>query len=131
VDPLFDYADTFHDENAIRSAHGGELKSNHNLSALADQSIERLSYQPFILGVEHGRRLVEQQHGCILQYRARNGQALAFAAREGRPALADRRVLALRQRRDETISRRHDCGLLHFVERGLRPGEVDVLADAA
>jgi hypothetical protein len=36
-EPLFDNAATFHDENAICSAHGGEPMSNHNRSALAYQ----------------------------------------------------------------------------------------------
>ena len=57
--PLFDNASAFHDENAVRPAHGGESMSNHDRSALARQAIERLQHQPFAFGVERRSRLVE------------------------------------------------------------------------
>ena len=46
------------------------------------------------LAVERGRRLVEDQDRRVLQHHAREGDALALAARELDAALADVRVVA-------------------------------------
>ena len=47
--------------------------------------------------VERGRRFVENQYRGALQDRARDRDALFFAARQLEAALADRRRVALRQ----------------------------------
>jgi hypothetical protein len=47
------------------------------------------------------RRLVEQEQRRLAQHRARNGDALALAARERHAALANLRIVALRQALDE------------------------------
>ena len=52
-------------------------------------------------GVERRGRLVEDQHGRVFQDRARDGQALALAAGQPEPALADERVQPLGHFPDE------------------------------
>ena len=50
--------------------------------------------------VEVRRRLVEHEHGRVGEQGAREREALALAAREPRPVLADERVEAVGERRD-------------------------------
>ena len=57
-----------------------------------------LEHAPLGLGVERRGRLVEDQDRRVLQHRARDRDALALAGRELRAALAERRVVAVRQR---------------------------------
>ena len=54
-------------------------------------------------GVDRGGRVVEDQDARVGQQRARDRQALALAAGERQPALADARVVALGQALDELV----------------------------
>jgi hypothetical protein len=56
--------------------------------------------------VERGRRLVEYQYRGALEDRARDCDALLFAARQLEAALADRRRVAFRQPRGEIVDLR-------------------------
>ena len=80
--------------------------------------------------VDGARRLVEDQDRGVLQERSSERDPLALAAREAHSALADRGVVAVRQRDDEVVRARrfrggHDVGLA-----GVRARVRDVLGDA-
>jgi hypothetical protein len=60
---------------------------------------QRLLHQLLAFGVERRGRLVEQQDRRVAQDGAGDRDALALAARQHDAALADRRVVALRQLR--------------------------------
>ena len=68
--------------------------------------VERGLHQRLALGIERRGRLVEQQQRRVAQDRARDRDALALAARQRDAALADRRVVALRQPADELVGER-------------------------
>ena len=61
--------------------------------------------------VERRGRLVEQQDRRRLEDRARDGDALLLAARQLQAALADLRLVAVRQRADEVVDLRELRGL--------------------
>ena len=63
--------------------------------------VERLLHEPLGLRVERRGRLVEHEDRRVAQDRARDREPLLLAAREAVAALADDRVVALRQRRDQ------------------------------
>ena len=77
--------------------------------------------------VERRRRLVEDDDRRIFQQRARDRHTLLLAARQLEPALADRRVVALRRRRDELVDLRRPRGRDHLVAAGARPAVCDVV----
>ena len=54
-------------------------------------ALDRLLHRALAFGVERARRLVEQQHRRVAQDRPGDGDALALAARQHHPALADSR----------------------------------------
>ena len=65
----------------------------------------------------------------VLQNRARDGDALALAARQLHAALADQRLITARQRLDELRRVRQSRGAPHLRVRGLGPSEPDVVGD--
>ena len=83
------------------------------------------------LVVERARRLVEDQDARIGDERAGNGDALALAARQGRAALADDRVVAFAELEDEIVRARQARRRDDAFHRHGRIGERDVLAHRA
>src|SRR5207237_5547018 len=81
------------------------------------------------LGVEGGGGLVEQQDPRVAQHRPRQRDPLALAAGQSRAPLADRGVVALRQRQDELVDLGVAGGGLHLAVTGRRAAQTDVLAD--
>ena len=67
--------------------------------------------------------------GRILENRARDRHALLFAARELQAALADRRLVTLRQSFDELVNMRRARRGDHFLARGRRTAISDVVVD--
>ena len=70
----------------------------------AHEPVERLLDQRLALRVHRRQRLVQHQDRRVAQQRAGDGDALALAAREPHAALADHRLVALRQARDELVA---------------------------
>ena len=67
------------------------------------------------LRVERGRRLVEHEDRRVAQHGPRDRDPLLLAAREAVAALADDRVVALRQRRDQVVDLRGAGSLLDLL----------------
>src|SRR6267378_4122567 len=81
-----------HDDE-IRVLHGRQPVRDDEHGPVRHQALDRLLHQPFRLGVERTRRLVEEQEGRIAQQRARDGDALALASREARAPLSQQRLI--------------------------------------
>ena len=64
-----------------------------------EQSIDGFLDESFRLGVERGRRFVENENRRIDEQRARDGESLALAAGQPRAAFAEDGVVAVRQAR--------------------------------
>ena len=67
--------------------------------------------------VDRGRRVVEDEDPRVDRERSRDRDALALAARERDPALADHRVVALRQLLDELVRLRRSRRALDVLQR--------------
>ena len=72
--------------------------------------------------VDRRGRVVEDQDPRVDDERARDRDALALPARERDPALADHRVVALRQPLDELVRLREPRGLLDLLVASRRAG---------
>ena len=80
--------------------------------------------------VDGRRRVVEDQDAWVDDECAGDRESLPLTARERDPALADDRVVAVRQRLDELV-RLRQLGRVHDLVIGRAgPAEGDVLADA-
>src|SRR5215207_4991125 len=75
------------DEDAVGGPDGGEPVGDDERRAAPHEAIERLLHGALALGVEGGRRLVEEEDRRVLQDCTGDGDALALAAGEGHPAL--------------------------------------------
>ncbi len=119
-----------HDDDPVGFEHGREPMRDDDRGAALHQLFERLLHEPLGLRVERTRRLVEQQNRRILEYRARQRDALALAAREARAALAEERVVALRQLAQELVGRGRDRGRFDLGIARARTSVADVFARA-
>ena len=117
-------------QDAVAGQHGRQPMRDHQRGAALHQPRQRHLHQRLALGVERGGRFVEQQQRGLAKDRPGDGDALALAAGQRDAALADRRVVALRQRTDENggggvLGRPFDLGV-----GGVGPAEADVVAHA-
>src|SRR5499427_10588092 len=100
---VLDQAAALERDDAIRRPHGREpVRDDENRPPLGDL-FHVLLNDALALIVEGTRRLVEDQNAWVGNERAGDRDALALAAREGRAALADDRVVALAQLEDEFV----------------------------
>ena len=92
-----------HDHDAVGGADGRQAMRDDDRRAMLHQPVERVLHQPLALRVEGGGRFVEQQQGRVAQQRAGDGDALALAARQPRPAFAHERVEPVGKRAQEIL----------------------------
>src|ERR1051325_1843075 len=116
-------------QHLVGVGHRLQVVGDDDAGLARHEAVERLAHFGFTLPVEPGHRLVQDEHGGVADQGAGDGDALALPAREGRPALADHRVVAVLQLADEFVRVRRPCRRLDLGERrrGLAVG--DVLAD--
>ena len=119
---------SIHDDDAVGFLHGRQAVRDDDRRAPCHQLLERLLHEQLARGVERARRLVEQQNRRILENRACDRDALPLSARQPHAALAEERVVALRQRAQELVRfggtrRGFDLGVA-----GIGPAVADVLA---
>ena len=80
--------------------------------------------------VQRGSGFVEYQQARGLEHGARDRDPLLLAAGELEAALADERLVALRQAHDEVVDVGQPCRALDVRRRGVRASVRDVVVDA-
>src|SRR5438876_5575319 len=95
---------TLDQQNGVGAADGGQSMSNDNGGATRDESAQPFENERLRTSVQARGRLVQQDDRRVTNNCPRNRQALALAARKGDPALADHRLVAVRQLLDELMS---------------------------
>ena len=131
VRAAFDDPAVLEDQDAVGTDHAREAVRQDERGAAGHQAIEGFLDDGLVLGVDRGEGLVEDQDRSVAQERSRDRQALALAARELGPALADEGGIARRQGLDEGMGvgrarRGLDLGVL-----GVGLAEPQVLLDRA
>src|SRR6478735_2782005 len=100
---VLDQAAVLERDDAIRGPYGREpVRDDENGSSLGDL-LHVVLDDPLALIIERTRRLVEDQDARIRDQCAGDGDALALAARQGRAAFADDRIVALIEFEDEFV----------------------------
>ena len=84
-----DQSPLLHHANSRRVLNGAQSVRDDQHRVLRHGASERLLHYRLALGVERGRRLVQQQHGRFPNERARDGHSLFLPPREHRTPLAD------------------------------------------
>src|SRR6202034_246322 len=92
-----------HDDDPIGLQHRGEPMRDDERRASLHEPLERLLHQQLRFRVERARGLVEEEDGRILENCAGESDALALAARQPRAALAEERVVTLRELAQEYV----------------------------
>ena len=117
------------DENLIRLLDRCQPVCDGDDGFAAHQRRERLLDQMFVFGVDAGGGFVQDDDRRVLEDGTGNGDALPLTAGERAAALADNRVVAVRQRHDKVMAagflRRCD----HLRLGGIRFAEQDVCAN--
>ena len=127
--PRGDHPPFLKHDDAVRVLQGGETLGDDEGGPAFAKSFHRLLDQPLRLRVHARRGVVQNQHARIHQERARDGDALALAAAERHAALANDRVVAVRQLADEFMRLRRARAFFNLRPRRLRPTVGDVLSD--
>ena len=94
VRPDLDDAPAVEHDDAVGVLDRRQPVRDHDRGASAHQRIERGLHLALRFRVERRGRLVEDQQRRVLEERARDGDALALAARQAHAVLADHRVEA-------------------------------------
>ena len=97
VPALLDDAAAVEHQQPVERPHRRQPVRDDERGAAHHQPLHRLLDQHLRFRIEAGRRLVEDQDRRIGEEGARDGHALALAARQLDAALADQRLVALGQ----------------------------------
>ena len=108
---------------------GRQAMGDHHGGAAAAHLFQRALDLLLGAGVERAGRLVEQQDVRVLQDGAGDRHPLLLAARQLQAALADRRLVAQRQRHDEVVDARQPRRLLDLLAGAVGPAVADVVED--
>src|SRR5262245_59237546 len=128
---VLDQAAALERDDAIRRPHGRKpVRDDENGPPLGDL-LHVLLNDALALIVEGARRLIEDQNARVGDERAGNRDTLALAARQGRAAFADDRVVAFGQLEDEFVCSRQFCRRDYALHRHCGVGERDILAHRA
>ena len=92
--------------------------------------VEGALHEPLGDRVERTRRLVENEHGGVLEQHSRDRDPLLLAPGQSVAPLADDRVVAVGERCDGRVDVRGPCRRLDLRVRGIRPCIPEVVADA-
>ena len=101
--PGFHQSALFEHDDPVGVGDARQSVGDHQRGSTLLQTLERLLNRRLVLRVDARQGFVEDQDGRVLQQRSSNCQALALAAREPHAALADQRVVSMRQVRDEAV----------------------------
>src|SRR5690606_37741791 len=90
-------------DNAVGILDGRQAVRDDERRAPLRQFQQRLLNRRFGLGIQRGRRFVENQDGGVLEEHARDSNTLLLPAAQLHAALTDQRVHAFGKRRDKAI----------------------------
>lgn len=117
------------DQNLICMAHGFQPVGDHDDGLIPSECLDSFLQSVLILGVDVCRCLVQNDDMCVLQHGTRNGNALFFTAGNAGAAIADDRIVTIRQSLDEVVTASLFWCRDHFVVRGVRSAEFDIVFD--
>ena len=101
---LFQHTALVEHDDVVRVLDRGQAMRDHQRGAVLHQSLHGFLDQALRFGIQRAGGLVEDQDRRVLEDRARDGDALALATGDQRPALPDRAVQPARQLADELPS---------------------------
>ena len=99
----FDDAPTIEHQDAVGVDNAGKAVRQNERGAPSHEPIDCALNDRFVLGIDRGQRLVENENRSVAKERPRDRQPLPLSTREPQPALADHRRIALRQRDNELV----------------------------
>jgi hypothetical protein len=117
------------DHDAAGLPHGVQPVGDDQGGAARQQAIQGGLHRGLTLRVQVGCRFIQDDQRCVDEERARQGDALRLPAAEPRAALADLRVVTLRQRKDELVSARLLRGPHGLLRARIRAAQADVIGD--
>jgi len=129
VSSAFDDPPARQDGDPIHSANSREAMSDDDRRAACLELFQRFEKLRFGPGVEGAGRFIHDQHRCILQKRAGDGNPLPLASRQTHAAFTELCVIAQRQFRDELVSTRSLGRRLNLLEPGATEAICDVFGN--
>src|SRR5213082_1093356 len=128
LDP--DNLSVLNSQNAVAMFQRARTMGDNKRRAAAHEALHGFHYGRLGLHVHGTGRFVEDEHGRILEKRARDGNALALASRKAHTPFTYERLVPLRQANDEVVRVGGPGGGDDFIFARSRPGVGDILGDA-
>ena len=125
--PLLGHSAVSQHDDLVRARDGTHPVRDDQDRLAADQAGQRRLDERLVLDVQTGRRLVEQDDGRILEEGARNGNALALAARKGAAVFADVGVSLVRELFGKFVAVGKLCRREDLLIRRVLAAEADIL----
>src|SRR5687767_3143790 len=93
--PAFNDLTVLYDDDLVCVLNGAETARNDDRRSVLHEVVQRILYQPFRLGIKRRGGFIQDEDRRVLQYCARNAQALALAARQFRASLANGGLISI------------------------------------
>ena len=116
-------------KNLVGMAHGFQPVGDHDDRLIVGQFCNGLHQLLFIFGVNIGSGLIQNDDGCVLHNRPRNGNSLPLTAGERRTAFADDGVKAVRQCHDKVVAADFFRSGLHLLQGGIGLSKADIVGN--
>src|SRR6476646_9638126 len=129
VVPALDYSAAIHDNNQVCAQDRRQSVGNRDRGAALLDTLDRCLDEPLRDGVQRRGRLVQHQDARVLEEHSGERDALLLAATQFVAALADDRVVALRQLGDALMDRGNAGGLDQLLVGSIRLGVPQVVLD--
>ena len=126
-----DRAAGIHDHDLVGGIGQRKAVGDDQHGAASKQPGQRIADQRLAPGIQAGRDFIQDEDRRILQERPSDGQTLPLPAAQPGALLAQRRIVAARQRLDELVGVSSPGRSDHGIHAGLRPREADIVGDGA
>src|ERR1043165_7285166 len=118
VRPALDDRAVLHQQDQVRATNRRQAMRDDERRAIREQIGHRRLNELLALRVEVSGRRLQNENLRLRENGPRDGQALLLSSRQFHPALADERVIALRQPRDEFMGIRSEEHTSELQSRG-------------
>src|ERR1700738_5115972 len=118
------------DHHHVRPFHQRHAVSDENRGPAAKNPAEHARNRRLRDRIKRRARFVHDQNSRISKERTSQGDALAFADRQGRTAFSKQGLVTIRQRLNKIVDGSRFTALTNLLERSIRPAIRNIFAHA-
>lgn len=121
------YSAVLENHDAVDIDDGAESVGDNDTSPGATQLLQTLLDRSLRMGIERGRRLVQEDELRLLEYGPSDGNSLFLSTRQFQPSFTDHRVVSIWERHNLIMDHGSLCCLVDFGVCSSRATKPDVI----